>query len=103
MEEALAQWRQMPLKTWKIGAFTSLVSGAHLSSKRSTPFAQGSVHDYLHVKLVVSDDSIFTGSYNLSHNGEMNAENLTRIDCGPLADLCAGWIRGVAARYAEGS
>jgi phosphatidylserine/phosphatidylglycerophosphate/cardiolipin synthase-like enzyme len=103
MEEAISQWEQMPLKTWKIGAFRTLQQQGHFSSKVSTPYAPGSVHDYLHVKLVVVDDSVFTGSYNLSHNGEMNAENLNRLDCAALADLCASWIDQVAARYTTSS
>lgn len=103
MEEALSQWQHMPLKTWKIGAFRTLQEQGRLSSKQSTPYAPGSVHDYLHVKLVVCDDAVFTGSYNLSHNGEMNAENLIRLDSGALADQCAAWISEVAARYATPS
>jgi phosphatidylserine/phosphatidylglycerophosphate/cardiolipin synthase-like enzyme len=101
MEQAVSQWEHMPTKTWKIGAFKSLVSLAHLASKRSTPYAPGSVHDYLHAKLVVVDDAVFTGSYNLSHNGETNAENLSRVDNAALADLCAGWIEQVAQRYSS--
>lgn len=100
MEEAVSQWRTLPLKTWKIGAFQTLQSRAQFSSKQSTPYGPGTVHDFLHVKLVVVDDTVFTGSYNLSHNGEMNAENLNQLDCAALADLCVGWIDTVAARYA---
>lgn len=100
MEEAVSQWQHMPLKTWKIGAFRTLQEQGRLSSKVSTPYETGSVHDYLHVKLVVADDAVFTGSYNLSHNGEMNAENLIRLDSAALADLCAAWIDKVSARYA---
>lgn len=100
MEEAVSQWQHMQFKTWKIGAFRTLQEHGQFSSKVSTPYAPGSVHDYLHVKLVVCDDAVFTGSYNLSHNGEMNAENLNRLDSGALADRCAAWIEEVAARYA---
>ncbi len=103
MEEAISQWEHMPIKTWKIGAFQTLHQQGQFSSKVTTPYAQGSVHDYLHVKLVVIDDSVFTGSYNLSHNGETNAENLNLLDSPALAELCAGWIDQVSARYATTS
>jgi phosphatidylserine/phosphatidylglycerophosphate/cardiolipin synthase-like enzyme len=53
----------------------------------------------MHVKLVVVDDSVFTGSYNFSHSGEENAENLLRIDSPDLADACASYVDGLISRY----
>jgi phosphatidylserine/phosphatidylglycerophosphate/cardiolipin synthase-like enzyme len=68
-------------------------------AKRSTPYQAGSVHDFMHAKCLVADDSVFTGSYNLSHIGEENAENVLEIESRSAADLFAGFVEGVADRY----
>ena len=45
----------------------------------STPYAPGTVHDYMHAKVTVADDVVFVGSFNLSRSGEENAENVLEI------------------------
>src|SRR5688572_697533 len=45
------------------------------SGKQSTPYAPGSLHDFMHAKVCVADDFVFVGSFNLSRSGETNAEN----------------------------
>lgn len=99
MEEALQQWQGNGQSQWKVSAFESIARGAHLSSKSSTPYTPTSVHDYMHVKLVVADDVVFTGSYNFSHSGEENAENLLRIQNAAFADTCCAYIDRLIARY----
>ena len=64
------------------------------------PWAAGTVHDFLHAKVCVCDDVVFAGSFNHSHSGEQNAENVLEIDDPELADRLAAWIDGVRARYA---
>jgi phosphatidylserine/phosphatidylglycerophosphate/cardiolipin synthase-like enzyme len=54
----------------------------------------------MHAKVVVCDDVVLTGSYNLSHSGEMNAENLLEIESAHFADECAAFCEQVHARYA---
>ena len=41
--------------------------------------ADGSVHDFMHAKVVVADDVAFVGSFNLSRSGERNAEDVLEI------------------------
>ena len=67
--------------------------------KRSTPYAPGAVHDYMHAKVTVADDIVFVGSFNLSRSGEENAENVLEIADAALADRMADWIDGLRARY----
>jgi phosphatidylserine/phosphatidylglycerophosphate/cardiolipin synthase-like enzyme len=50
--------------------------------------------------MTVCDDTVFVGSFNLSHSGEDNAENVLEITNQPLADLCAAYIDRVRTRYA---
>jgi hypothetical protein len=53
----------------------------------------------MHAKILVADDYVYTGSFNLSHSGEMNAENVMQIESAAVADMCVAYIDRVAARY----
>jgi phosphatidylserine/phosphatidylglycerophosphate/cardiolipin synthase-like enzyme len=53
----------------------------------------------MHAKVTVADDRIFVGSFNLSHSGEQNAENVLEIDDPVLADRLAAFIDEVRRRY----
>jgi phosphatidylserine/phosphatidylglycerophosphate/cardiolipin synthase-like enzyme len=99
MDEVQRQWADQGGTAWKIAAFKSVIAGAHFGSKHSTPYAKGSVHDFMHAKLLVADDYVYAGSFNLSHSGEQNAENVVQIESSAVADLCAAYIDRVAARY----
>ena len=47
------------------------LTAAPFSGKVTTPYAPGSVHDYMHAKVTVVDNTVFVGSFNLSHSGEL--------------------------------
>jgi phosphatidylserine/phosphatidylglycerophosphate/cardiolipin synthase-like enzyme len=53
----------------------------------------------MHAKIVVADDVLFVGSYNLSHSGELNAENVLEIEDAALAERAAAFVDEVRARY----
>jgi phosphatidylserine/phosphatidylglycerophosphate/cardiolipin synthase-like enzyme len=57
------------------------------------------VHDFMHAKVTVADDVVFVGSFNLSHSGELNAENVLEIADAALADRLAAFIDEIRARY----
>jgi phosphatidylserine/phosphatidylglycerophosphate/cardiolipin synthase-like enzyme len=99
MDQVQAQWADIPENRWKIEAWRVVAS--RLSGKRSVPYHRGSVHDYMHAKAVVVDDTVLTGSYNLSRHGEDNAENLVVIESSEVADRFAGYAEHIAERYAE--
>jgi phosphatidylserine/phosphatidylglycerophosphate/cardiolipin synthase-like enzyme len=99
MEEVQDQWRRVPSNHWKLEAWK--VIAPRLSGKRSTPYADGSVHDYMHAKVIVADGHVLTGSYNLSRGGAENAENVLAIDNGAVAERFAEFADQVAARYAS--
>jgi phosphatidylserine/phosphatidylglycerophosphate/cardiolipin synthase-like enzyme len=103
MAEVRSQWSENPASAWKISAFDALISQVPLGAKVSTPWQPGSVHDFMHAKALVTDDRVFTGSYNLSHSGEENAENVVEIEHAGLAGMFAGFIERVAARYGPAS
>src|SRR6202165_5355759 len=99
MDEVQHQWASQGTAAWKIAAFHTIVAAVRFGSKRSTPYAKGTVHDFMHAKILVADDYVYTGSFTLSHSGEMNAENVIQIHSAPVAEMCAAYIDRVAARY----
>jgi phosphatidylserine/phosphatidylglycerophosphate/cardiolipin synthase-like enzyme len=96
MQSVFDQWRGTPSE-WKIHAFHQ-VAGP-LSGKVSTPFQPGSPHDFMHNKIVVADDRVITGSYNLSNSATVNAENVLMIRDADLADPYCAYIDRLAERY----
>jgi phosphatidylserine/phosphatidylglycerophosphate/cardiolipin synthase-like enzyme len=100
MAEVLGQWRVDPHAGWKVPAFQMVSSALPFASKVTTPYTPTSVHDFMHAKVTVVDNTVLTGSYNLSHAGEENAENLLVLDGAPLADRFVAYIDAVFARYA---
>ena len=99
MDEVQRQWGSQSTASWKITAFRSIVGAVRFGAKRSTPYAKGTVHDFMHAKILVADDYVYAGSFNLSHSGEMNAENVVQLHSPAVAQICAAYIDRVAARY----
>ena len=97
--QVFRQWAANPVVTWKITELRTVLSTAPFSGKVSTPYAPGSVHDYMHAKVTVCDDIVFVGSFNLSHSGESNAENVLEIADADLADRLAAFVDETRARY----
>jgi phosphatidylserine/phosphatidylglycerophosphate/cardiolipin synthase-like enzyme len=90
IEQVLRQWHDNGNASWKEPLLRRSLTRAPFSGKRSTPYSPGSVHDYMHAKVTVADDVVFVGSFNLSHSGEENAENVLEIaDAGLAAELAA--------------
>jgi phosphatidylserine/phosphatidylglycerophosphate/cardiolipin synthase-like enzyme len=94
------QWSVNGNIYWKLPLLQRALSRG-FSGKASTPWeAEGSPHDFMHAKLTVADDTVFLGSFNLSHSGEQNAENVLEIEDAALADRMATFVEQVRARYA---
>jgi phosphatidylserine/phosphatidylglycerophosphate/cardiolipin synthase-like enzyme len=99
MDEVRYQWSANPASQWKLQALDCILHAIPFSAKVSTPWGPGTVHDYMHAKCVVADDTVFVGSYNLSRSGESNAENVLEFTSQELADTFAGYIDSIIARY----
>jgi phosphatidylserine/phosphatidylglycerophosphate/cardiolipin synthase-like enzyme len=97
--DVIRQWHLNGNAPWKEPLLRTTLSRAPFTGKHSTPYAPGRVHDYMHAKVTVTDDRVFVGSFNLSHSGEQNAENVLEIADATLADTLAAYIDGVRARY----
>jgi phosphatidylserine/phosphatidylglycerophosphate/cardiolipin synthase-like enzyme len=99
VNEVLRQWAQIPEKTWKAPALRTVLEHGGFTGKRSTPYAPDAVHDYMHAKVTVCDDTLFVGSFNLSHSGEQNAENVLELEDTGLAEKLARFVDEIRARY----
>jgi phosphatidylserine/phosphatidylglycerophosphate/cardiolipin synthase-like enzyme len=69
------------------------------TGKNSTPYGDGTVHDFMHAKVTICDDTVFVGSFNLSRSGERNAENVLEIEDAAIADTLAAYVDTVRAKY----
>ncbi|HVH51505.1 MAG TPA: phospholipase D-like domain-containing protein, partial [Gaiellaceae bacterium] len=95
----LSQWRVNGNAEWKEPLLRTSLTRAPFTGKKSTPYTPTSVHDYMHAKVTVADDTVFVGSFNLSHSGELNAENVLEIADAALAERMAAFIDEIRARY----
>jgi phosphatidylserine/phosphatidylglycerophosphate/cardiolipin synthase-like enzyme len=97
--EVLRQWRENGNVSWKEPLLRTTLSRAAFAGKHSTPYRPDSVHDYMHAKVTVADDVVFVGSFNLSHSGEENAENVLEIADAALAERLSRFVDEIRGRY----
>jgi phosphatidylserine/phosphatidylglycerophosphate/cardiolipin synthase-like enzyme len=101
MAEVLGQWRERSDLDWKIAAVQRVVEEGRLVGKQSQPYRPGQSHNFMHNKTLVIDDTVITGSYNLSHAAQGNAENMLAIDSSALAERVVAYIDHLQRRYAS--
>jgi len=97
--EVLQQWHKNGNAEWKAPLLRRTLTRAPFSGKVTTPYAPGSVHDYMHAKVTVADDTVFVGSFNLSHSGELNAENVLELADPQIAERLAAFVDEVRGKY----
>jgi phosphatidylserine/phosphatidylglycerophosphate/cardiolipin synthase-like enzyme len=96
--DVMRQWRENGSVAWKIPLLEQVLAG-EFTGKDSTPWAPGSLHDFMHAKVVVADETVFVGSFNLSHSGEKNAENVLELADAELAGRLSAFVDEVRGRY----
>ena len=101
MHEVYGQWRANGNAAWKLPLIERVFERAPFAGKPSTPYSPSGLHDYMHAKVTVADDTVFLGSFNLSHSGEQNAENVIEVADPALADRLAAFVDQVRARYPD--
>ncbi len=97
IRQVFQQWEHNGHSQWKAPLLRRALQV--FTGKDSTPYAPGSLHDFMHAKVTVADDTVFAGSFNLSRSGETNAENVLEIADPALAEQMAAWIDEVRARF----
>jgi phosphatidylserine/phosphatidylglycerophosphate/cardiolipin synthase-like enzyme len=98
VREVIHQWRMNRNVSWKLPLLRQVMAGP-FTGKESTPFGDGTIHDFMHAKVCVCDDTFFVGSFNLSRSGERNAENILEIQDATLADRLAAFVDDVRSKY----
>jgi phosphatidylserine/phosphatidylglycerophosphate/cardiolipin synthase-like enzyme len=98
VREVVQQWHANRNVSWKLPLLRQVMAGP-FTGKESTPYGDGTVHDFMHAKVTVCDDTIFVGSFNLSRSGERNAENVLEIEDAAIADRLAAFVDSVRAEY----
>jgi phosphatidylserine/phosphatidylglycerophosphate/cardiolipin synthase-like enzyme len=101
VDEVFYQWQTNGVSEWKIPLLRRVLEGGEFSGKVTTKWTPDSVHDFMHAKVVVADDTSFVGSFNLSRSGEQNAENVLEIRDGATADRLAAYVDDIRARYPQ--
>jgi phosphatidylserine/phosphatidylglycerophosphate/cardiolipin synthase-like enzyme len=98
------QWAANGQSAWKIPLLEAALTKLDFAAKPSTPWRpDGGVHDFMHAKVTVADDTVVLGSFNLSRSGERNAENVLEIRDGAIADRVANYVDELCARYPPAS
>jgi phosphatidylserine/phosphatidylglycerophosphate/cardiolipin synthase-like enzyme len=98
VRQVIQQWRANLNVSWKLPLLQKVMAGP-FTGKVSTPYGDGTVHDFMHAKICVCDDTVFVGSFNLSRSGESNAENVLEIKDAAVADRLSAYVDGVRTKY----
>jgi phosphatidylserine/phosphatidylglycerophosphate/cardiolipin synthase-like enzyme len=98
-DEVFGQWRANAVSAWKLPLLHTILTRGDFSGKQSTRWSRSAVHDSMHAKLVVCDDTSFVGSFNLSRSGERNAEDVLEIRDAAIADRLADYVDERRRRY----
>ena len=99
VDEVFSQWQTNGVSAWKIPLLRRVLEEGEFSGKVSTQWTPSSLHDFMHAKVVVADDTSFAGSFNFSRSGERNAENVLEIRDRAVADRLAAYVDEIRDRY----
>lgn len=100
MDQVERQWRGAHVGADKVNTWQKVAS--HLVRKNSIPYNRykpDQPHNFMHNKLVIADDVVVTGSFNLSNHAMGNAENVLFIRDAEFANAYETYIRGLMAVY----
>jgi len=99
MSDVFRQWQSVPSNHWKVPALHEIIARTGLVGKNSTPYTPSGVHDFMHNKVLVIDDTVITGSYNFSRSAEFNAENILFLESASLAETYSAYIDHLIQKY----
>jgi phosphatidylserine/phosphatidylglycerophosphate/cardiolipin synthase-like enzyme len=100
MDEVERQWRAAHVGADKINTWQKVAQ--RLARKNSIPFDMHKPqlpHNFMHNKLVLADDTVIMGSFNLSNHAMGNAENVLLIKDSKLAQRYETYLAALIARY----
>jgi phosphatidylserine/phosphatidylglycerophosphate/cardiolipin synthase-like enzyme len=100
MDQVGRQWTAAHVGADKINTWDKVAT--HLVRKNSIPYDRHKPHqphNFMHNKLVIADDVVVTGSFNLSNHAMANAENVLLINDADIASKYTAYIQALQARY----
>jgi len=97
MAASMAQLQESGVGQDRIAAWAKL--RPHLAQKQTVKYAPDAPHDFMHIKALVADNTVVTGSFNFSNSARGNAENLLIIRDEDLAGGYRAYIQSLIARY----
>ncbi len=95
------EWHNNGNIFWKLPLLQRALARGFTGKRSSAWRPEGGIHDFMHAKVTVCDDTVFLGSYNLSRSGEMNAENVVELESAELAERLAAYIDEIRVLYPE--
>ena len=100
MDQVRRQWQAASVGADKINTWDKVAG--HLVRKNSLPYDRNKPHqphNFMHNKLVIADDVVVTGSFNLSNHAMGNAENVLLIHDAEIASKYEAYVRQLMAKY----
>jgi phosphatidylserine/phosphatidylglycerophosphate/cardiolipin synthase-like enzyme len=100
MDQVRRQWQVAHVGADKINTWDKVAG--HLVRKNSLPYDRNKPHqphNFMHNKLVIADDVVVAGSFNLSNHAMGNAENVLLIRDAGIASTYETYIQEIATRY----
>ena len=100
MDLVRRQWHAAHVGADKINTWDKVAD--HLVRKNSLAYERNKPHrphNFMHNKLVVADDVVVTGSFNLSNHAMSNAEDVLFIHDAGVASAYAAYIEELEVRY----
>jgi phosphatidylserine/phosphatidylglycerophosphate/cardiolipin synthase-like enzyme len=100
MDQVRRQWRAAHVGADKINTWDKVAG--HLARKNSLPYNRDKPHqphNFMHNKLVIADDVVVTGSFNLSNHAMGNAENVLFIHDAAIASRYETYVRQLMVKY----
>jgi len=100
MDQVERQWKAAHVGADKINTWEKVAR--HLVRKNSIPYDRNRPHDphnFMHNKLVIADEVVVTGSFNLSNHAMGNAENVLLMEDAGIASKYETYVRQLMTRY----
>ena len=100
MDQVERQWRAAHVGADKVNTWEKVAQ--RLARKDSIPFdghKPEQPHNFMHNKLVLADDRVIMGSFNLSNHAMGNAENVLLIKDAALAEQYGAYLTALIAKY----
>jgi phosphatidylserine/phosphatidylglycerophosphate/cardiolipin synthase-like enzyme len=100
MDQVRRQWQAARVGADKINTWDKVAG--HLVRKNSLPYDRNKPHqphNFMHNKLVIADDVVVTGSFNLSNHAMGNAENVLLIRDAAIASKYEAYVLQLMAKY----